>query len=553
MKDLLIRVCRILDKDQRKKLLILIFFMVIGAGLEAFSVSLIIPYIMSLVASEVDLGITLLLIGAFGFKNIYLYWLKCIQNHFIVKNCSKASIRLFKIYLSKPYEYFLYNNSNKIVTTINVYVTKSFVMIGEMLNLSAEIVVSIFLFIVLISVNFKVTFIMFTVLIVLSLLIKLLISSKLRDIGKQSNEAYLGMVTGVSQAINGIKEIKMFGREKFFLNSYEDLAKSNVTLENKKNKYSNAPRHITEFVAVCAMLIVVYLSSANFQLDTSQIVSQTALFSFVLLRMLPSVIRINGYLNQIAYYTPSLLAIDDEVSSYMKNEEDEVECEAVVWKLEDSIRVNNVSFSYDHSGENLILDGADLEILKGEFVGIIGASGIGKTTLIDIILGYLEPDKGLVEVDGINIHNNLQGWRKNIGYVPQMIYLMDDTIRNNIAFGDDACRDEKIWNILKRVNLYDFVKALPKGLDSYVGERGIRLSGGQRQRIGIARALYNSPDILVLDEATSSLDNDLEVEIMEDIYNLHGEKTVIIIAHRISSLSRCNKIYKISSGKIARI
>jgi ABC-type multidrug transport system fused ATPase/permease subunit len=544
--------CNILDKDQKKKLFGLIILMIIGAGTEALSVSLIIPYITSVVSSKPSVMITLALIVAFAIKNVYLYYLKCVQNNFIVKNCYKASVKLFKAYLNKPYEFFLYNNSNTIVTTINVYVTKAFVLINEFLNLVTEVIIDIFLISILMFVNFKVTLAMFFILAVLLLIIKIFISPRLREVGKKSNDAYVGMITCVSQAINGIKEVKMFEGEEFFISEYEKLGSSNVSLENKKNKYSFFPRHLTEFVAVSAALTFILISSSYFQYDTSQAISLTALFSFVLLRMLPGVIKINGHMNQISYYTPSLLAIDEEVSSYMKNSNDETNNPIEQWRFEKSISVCDVSFSYDHSRGNCVLKGASIEIAKGECIGIVGASGIGKTTLVDIILGYLKPDEGVILADGTEINHNLKGWRKNIGYVPQMIFLMDDTIRNNVVFGAKACVDEKIWELLRRVKMDEVVSSLPDGLDTYVGERGIRLSGGQRQRLGIARALFHNPDILVLDEATASLDNKLEAEIMEDIYSLNGKKTVIVIAHRLTSLKKCNKIYKIEDGRLVR-
>lgn len=552
MLDLLKKCSNILDEDQKKKLGGLIVLMIIGAGIEALSVSLIIPYITSLISSKPYFMITLALIGAFAIKNVYLYYLKCMQNNFIVKNAYKASIQLFKAYLDKPYEFFLYNNSSKIVTTINVYVTKAFVLINEILNLVKELVISIFLIVILLLVNFKITLAMFIILSMLLFVFKIFISPRLREVGKKSNDMYVGMITCVSQAINGIKEVKIFGSEEYFISQYEKLGSSNVFFENKKNKYSFLPRYLTEFVGVSAALVFIFISLRYFEHDTSQVIAQTALFSFVLLRMLPGVIRINGHMNRIAYYSPSLFEIDEDVAYYMKKDKELTHKNIEKWKVEDSISICDVSFSYDHSVDNRVLKSASLEIVKGEYIGIIGPSGVGKTTLVDIILGYLKPDEGVVLADGIDINNNLKGWTKNIGYVPQMIFIMDDTIRNNIIFGSDNCKDVKIWELLRRVKLDEFVHSLSDGLDTYVGERGIRLSGGQRQRLGIARALFHNPDILVLDEATASLDNKLEAEIMEDIYGLDGMKTVIVIAHRLTSLKKCNKVYKIENGKLIR-
>lgn len=551
---ILLKKCsNILDVSQRKKVFGLIILMIIGAGTEVLSVSLIIPYITSLISLKPYFIITLTLMASFAIKDLYLYYLNCIQSNFIVKNAYKASVNLFNAYLDKPYEFFLHNNSNEIVTTINIYVTKAFVLINEMLNLVKELVINIFLIIILLIVNVKVTLAMFFILSILLFVIKVFISPKLNEVGKRSNDVYVGMMTCVSQAINGIKEVKIFGSEEYFISQYEELGISNVFLENKKNKYSFMPRYLTDFVGVSAALIFILISLPYFENDTSQLISQTALFSFVLLRMLPSVIRINGHMNQISYYSPSLFKIDEDIASYMKKDNEISKSVSEQWKIENSIRICDVYFSYDHIIDNSILKGINLEISKGESIGIIGPSGVGKTTLVDIILGYLKVDEGLILADGVDINNNLKGWTKNIGYVPQMIFIMDDTIRSNILFGCDKSNDEKIWDLLRRVRIDEFVDSLPNGLDTYVGERGIRLSGGQRQRLGIARALFNDPDILVLDEATASLDNKLESEIMEDIYELKENKTIIIIAHRLTSLKKCNKIYKIEDGRLQKV
>lgn len=433
---------------------------------------------------------------------------------------------------------------------INVYVTKSFVLINELLSLVSELVIDLSLVFILMLVNFKLTLGMFLALSLLLFIFKLVISPRLMQVGKASNDAYLGMVTCVSQAINGIKEIKMFESGEYFTSQYEKYADSNIFFENKKNKYSFLPRYLTEFIGISIALIFILISLSYFQYDTVEIISQTALFSFVLMRMLPGVIRVNGHLNQIAYYTPSLLAIDEEIISYMKNSKDAINQPIKQWEIKESIKISDLSFSYDHTSHNRVLKDLNLEIKKGEIIGIIGGSGIGKTTLIDIIHGYLKPDQGLVLADGVDINNNIKGWRRNIGYVPQMIFIMDDTVRNNVAFGAKDCPDEKIWALLRRAKIDQFVLSLPKGLDTYVGERGVRLSGGERQRLGIARALYHDPEILVLDEATASLDNKLEAEIMEDICDLNGNKTIILIAHRLTSLKRCNKIYELENGRV---
>lgn len=541
---------KILNRKQQKKLGILLFMMVIGAGLETFSVSLIIPYVTRVSQAKPSVFLTWLIIVAFGGKNVYLYVLKCLQNHFIIKNCSISSLRLFETYLKKPYEYFLYHNSNKIITVINVYVTKAFVLINEVLNLTTECIVFGALFLFMLTINYKVTFAMVFFMALISFFIKIFINPRLRKIGKKSNDAYEEMVMCVSHAVNGIKEIKIFDVEDVFLKSYKKHADDNVRLETWKYIYSFIPKYLSEFTAISGVLILILISTSNEITGADSVISQAAVFSFVIMRLLPAVIRINNGMNQIAYYMPSLMEISDEVIEYIRTEnryKDKVE---VPWKFNDSVCVSDVTFSYNEASGKTVLNHVEFNIYKGDLVGIIGESGAGKTTLANILLGYLIPESGTVLVDGIDIHSNLRGWLKNVGYIPQMIFLLDDSIRANVIFGAENSTDEEVWRVLDQVRLADFVRELPEGLNTCVGEGGIRLSGGQRQRLGIARALFRNPEILVLDEATASLDNKLEQEVMESVYGIAKEKTVIIIAHRLTTLSNCNKIYKVSDGKV---
>jgi ABC-type multidrug transport system fused ATPase/permease subunit len=220
-------------------------------------------------------------------------------------------------------------------------------------------------------------------------------------------------------------------------------------------------------------------------------------------------------------------------------------------ELTSSINFENLTFSYPETDKK-VLDSVNLTIKKNSSVAFIGSSGAGKTTAADVLLGLLEPQIGKVTVDGIDIQENMQAWHNCIGYIPQTIYLMDDSIKANITFGisKEQIDDDRINQVLKEAQLDEFVKSLPEGLDTMVGDRGVRLSGGQRQRIGIARALYRNPQVLILDEATSALDNETEKEVMQAIDGLHGTRTLIVIAHRLSTIAKCDRIYEVGEGKI---
>lgn len=269
--------------------------------------------------------------------------------------------------------------------------------------------------------------------------------------------------------------------------------------------------------------------------------------------LLPSVNRINNQINSIAYFEPFFMGVSDNLQDEISGEKVDMTFatdEEEKLPIRESIELKNITYAYPNT-DKLIFDHADLKIPVGASVGIVGTSGAGKSTVVDILLGLLEVREGTICADGKDVKLNYRKWLKNVGYIPQMIFMLDDTIRKNVAFGvpEDKIDEERLWAVLKEAQLDEFIKTLPEGLDTGIGERGIRLSGGQRQRIGIARALYNNPEVLILDEATSALDNDTEAAIMESINRLHGKKTLIIIAHRLQTIEKCDIVYRVENGK----
>ena len=281
------------------------------------------------------------------------------------------------------------------------------------------------------------------------------------------------------------------------------------------------------------------------------------MFAVAAFRLLPSFNRITNFLSIILFNKPAVDAVYHDLKEIEQiekgtnyNEKENVKRT----QLKKKIEIRNVCFHYPES-EQKVLDMVSFEIKKNQSVAFIGPSGAGKTTLADILLGALAPTYGEIKVDGENINENLRSWQKNLGYIPQTIYLMDDTIKNNIAFGieESEIDQKKLEEAIEKAQLRDFIEALPEGLETEVGERGVKLSGGQRQRIGIARALYNDPDVLVLDEATSALDNDTEKAVMEAIENLSGSKTLIIIAHRLTTIQNCDIVFEVKEGKVKKV
>ncbi|MDE5598435.1 MAG: ATP-binding cassette domain-containing protein, partial [Lachnospiraceae bacterium] len=316
------------------------------------------------------------------------------------------------------------------------------------------------------------------------------------------------------------------------------------------------PKYIIEMVCMTGLLLAIIFKIFFGQKDLLEFVPQLAVFAVASFRLLPSVGKINEHLSAVLYAMPSVeLIYNDlrEIEQITKATETDTKHTNEAWKLQEKIEVKNVTYHYP-DGETNVIEHADFIIERGKTIAFIGASGAGKSTMADILLGLLAPQYGKIYADGMNVYKNLSTWQKEIGYIPQSIYLSDDTIRNNVAFGVDEKEidEQAVINALQQAQLYDFADSLPDGLDTYVGDRGIRLSGGQRQRIGIARALYHDPEILILDEATSALDNDTESAVMEAIEKLHGEKTMIIIAHRLTTIQNADVIYEVENGEVKR-
>ena len=272
--------------------------------------------------------------------------------------------------------------------------------------------------------------------------------------------------------------------------------------------------------------------------------------------LLPAVNRINNQINSMAYFEPFFMGVADNLQDEITGDKvDFTDFEKPVEKMpvKKEILLKDITYAYPHT-EKLIFDHAELEVPIGKSVGIVGTTGAGKSTVVDIMLGLLDLKEGEVLADGKNVMTNYRGWLMNVGYIPQMSFMLDASIRKNVAFGvsDDKIDEDRVWEVLREAQLEEFVKSLPEGLETCIGERGIRLSGGQRQRISIARALYDDPEVLILDEATSAVDNDTEAAIMESINHFQGKKTLLIIAHRLQTIEKCDMVYRVQNGKIVQ-
>ena len=357
-------------------------------------------------------------------------------------------------------------------------------------------------------------------------------------------------VKNIIQAFQGIKEVFIMGRRKYFVKEFENAYSKQLSASIIQGVGNECPAYIIEGICVTGLLGYICICVAGGNIDTESMVVSLAVFAMGAFRILPSLGRISTTFNTIVFYARSM----DEMYNNLElaretTKEEEISDREI--EFIDSLKIEGLYWKYSEEAD-YVLEDINLEIKKGDSIAFVGQSGSGKTTLVDLIMGLLKPQRGLITLDGLDILELGNSWRKLIGYVPQNIYLIDDSIRNNIAFGipEEKIDDEKVWKALELAQLKEFVKSQKDGLDCQVGDRGVRFSGGQRQRMAIARALYEEPEIIILDEATAALDNETEIAVMESIENLKGIKTLIIIAHRLTTIKNCNRICEIVDGKI---
>ncbi len=573
---------RILSKHQKIRVIELTLLMIVGGFLEMCSVSLIIPFISvamnpeilldyPIVARmgavlpsqkpEVILAVSAFLIALlYIFKNLYLLFEYNIQYRFVYSNMFEVQKRILDNYLHRPYESFLDINSGEVMRVINNDTFGGFGLLTTVLALFTELIVSGML-IVAIFISAPVITIGMTIVFMLQIYVmNLFLKPILKEAAGKNQVALSKMNQWLLQSIQGIKEIKVMSKERFFQKQYNNYGKEFIDAERKNKIFSILPKFILEALSMGSAFVMVAVLLLNGH-DLQGLIPILSAMAMAMLRLLPSVNRISSSLASIAYHEPRLDNLIENLNELKKenvygsvkkyNYIEGGNDKAIEFK--NDISLNNITYRYPN-GERDILNDADIIINKGESVGIVGASGAGKTTVIDVLMGLLAPQNGEIRVDGIDVSNNISEWRKMVGYIPQNIFLLDATIKENVAFGvsDDCISDDMVWDCLQEAALEEYVKQLPMGIYTDVGERGIRLSGGQKQRIGIARALYQNPDILVFDEATSALDSDTENSIMDSINKLRGYKTMIIIAHRLSTIESCDHIYRVENSKIFR-
>lgn len=573
----------IFDKKQKGSFVVLAVMILIGGVFETLGVSMLIPAVNAIMQPDLvrekiekfpalsrfltqDLRLNTdakLLCALFGFliglyvvKNLYLLLLAYKQNRFIARARNDMISRVMREFLNRPYEEYLGADIPTVFRITDGDIPHTFSLVLALLQLMTECVVSLFLVIYLIRVNWQMTLLLMLVLALLTLWNARVLKKKLNAIGKRNQDIQSRIAKWRIQSIYGLKDVKVLNRQDFFIRNYYESGKVGAELATKYAVLNNLPHLVIEtiFMATILGFMMALLTSGQ---NLSAFLPQLMAFGVAAIRVMPSANRINTYMTEIAYEQPSLDFVYENLTDAMKTNKKMAAERAKVaggaLHLEKEIRLEGITFRYPDGDRNIFTD-ASMVIPKGKSVGIKGASGAGKSTIVDILLGLLHAQKGEITCDGANIFSNYESWLSQIGYIPQSIYLIDESIRDNIAFGIDEREidDARIREVAAEAQLLEFIDSLPEGLDTKIGDRGVRLSGGQRQRIGIARALYHNPEILVFDEATSALDNETEAALMGAINSFHGRKTMIIIAHRLNTIENCDLIYEVKGEKITR-
>jgi ABC-type multidrug transport system fused ATPase/permease subunit len=573
MKGTYFKLYSLLTAAKRRTTIFLLAFTIIGTLVEVLGIGLLLPVIALLVDDNLGasypavqpllnaLGnpthqtqiqiIMIALIGVYLVKNLYLAFIAWWQARFSVSLLVELSQQLFSIYLRQPYNFHLQRNSAQLIRNITGEVSQ---FIGCVVNptimLVSEILVLLGIVALLLAVEPMGSMIVFLVLSTSSWLFYRSTRTRITRWGEIRQYHDGQRIQQLHQGLGGVKDVKLLGREADFLMQFSEHNSKSGQMALFLQILQALPRLWLELLAVVgfALLVLIMLDQGQ---GMSSILPTVGLFAAAAFRLLPSVNRILIFSQSLRYGLPAINSLYEDFQLQVPESETGTKSIGKSAGLQEEIRLVDITYNYPDASTSALID-ISINIQQGEFVGFIGPSGSGKSTLVDMIMGLLTPDSGQVIVDGQDIQQNIRIWQDQIGYVPQAIYLTDDTLRRNIAFGlpADQIDDEAVKRAIQAAQLEEFVAGLPDEIETVVGERGVRLSGGQRQRIGIARALYHDPCVLVLDEATSALDPATEEGVMRAVMALHGSKTVIVVAHRLTTVEHCDRLYRMDQGRV---
>ena len=564
------KIVKIISPSQRRRSLYLMWLMLIGMILETAGIGVIMPA-LSLMTENNDIAampelkpilsylnnpqegellaiFMVFLIVFFIIKTVFLIYLSFSHNTFVFNLQESISKKLFSVYLHQSYTFHLQRNSSELVRNVIGEVQQLTGVFSAGLTFITELLVLLGITLLLFAIEPIGATIVIVVLSLSGFIFDRYTKKYIKQWG-EDRQYHEGLrMKHLHQGLHSVKDIKLLGREGYFVKQYNTHNAGAAIMGRNQSVFQSLPKLWLELLAIIGLSsLVLSMLSQGKQIDV--IIPILGVFGVAAFRLMPSINRLISTGQVVRYFMPVVNTIFNELALFdhkNKNDTDDV-------FFKKNICIDSGVFQYQDSDVEVI-NNVSLCIKKGTTVGFIGGSGSGKSTIIDIILGFLPLMKGCVQVDGVNINVNIKSWQRKIGYIPQDIYLIDDTLKKNIAFGidDNLIDDSAILNAINLAKLEDFIDNLSDGLETIIGEDGVRLSGGQRQRIGIARALYHNPQVLILDEATSALDVNTETEVMQAINKLHGDKTIIIIAHRLSTVSQCDYVYKIEHGRVIK-
>lgn len=567
---------RVFDRRQHVRLIELLILILIGTALETIGVTAIVPFISAIMYPHKIMnnryavmvcdvfGITditsfivflaIVLILAFLLKNAFLCFMYYMQFRFIFNNQRRLSNRIMRCYMNQPYTFHLAHNTAELCHNVDPDVDSFYQTVLSFLNLLTDGMVCLALLTVMFIADKTITVAVAFAMGLFVLAFYKGYKNRILDLGEARRINAMNAHKFIYEAFGAIKEIKILGKERAFSDKEDKAYRGYLDARRKAATYTMYPKPVMETIAVSSLLLIIIIKLIS-GVSAEYFIPTLSVFALAVVRLLPSGSRISTSINNIAFGKPSIDKIYDVIRDLDKMEKTAVgQTDTAVLPFNDKIEISGLEFGYPDS-DSYVLSGLDMVIKKNQSTAFIGSSGAGKTTLADIILGVLDYSGGSIRIDGHELSANKDAWQRNLGYIPQSIYIIDDSIRKNIAFGieEDDIDEERLQAAIDKAQLRPFIDSLPEGADTVIGENGSRVSGGQKQRIGIARALYNDPEVLVLDEATSALDNETEEAVMQAIDALNGYKTLIIIAHRLSTIESCDTIYRIEDGRATAV
>ena len=564
----------LLDKDLKRIYFVAIVF-VLSASLDLIGLGLIGAYLAFIVNPDGFRELEFLgyfndalsslsdqeLLVLFGLILMFVFLIRLfailLSNYIIYKFSADQMVntqeRMMSIYLNQNYESFIQRNSSEYVVAISGYVRKYEAVLVSMLKIFSDLLVCIAVVFALAIVDLQTLSILMFLFLTMFILFNKFLYSKSHRYGEEVNVGERLMIKSISEGISGMKEIRILGKEDFFKKTFSRGIKTMAEMDVKSKLIQISPKSLLELLMVLFVIIIVFM---NFYIQNNldTVVTILGVFAVGAVRLVPIVSGLFGSINTIKYGRNSVSNLIKDIQSFEAEGSETIEKKGLTPQRQNflDLDINSISYSYPNSEEKALED-ISFKIKKGAFVGLVGPSGSGKTTLVDVLLGLLHPQKGTIKLNGQDIFSQIELWRSLVAYLPQEIFLIDASLTNNIALNDDIenSSQDRLKEVVIKSRLDDFIDNLPEGLDTRMGEKGVRLSGGQRQRVAIARALFHEREVLILDEATSSLDMKTEEEIVNQLQKFKGEKTVITIAHRISTLKYCDCLYKLEKGIIS--